>query len=75
MKYIEEYSRAGDWLDSNYEEIRRKYQNKFIAIKDDKIIAYSDNLDILINKLISMKEDPSKILIEFIPSKDVEYIL
>ena len=73
--YIEEYLRAGEWLDANYEEIRKKYQDKFIAVKDDKVIAYSDDLDTLINKLTFMREDLSRVLIEFIPRKGVEYIL
>jgi len=75
VEYIQIFSDNGNWLDLNYEEIRRKYPNKFIAIKNKRIIAESDDIDKLIKKLISMKEDLNKVLIEFIPGKDTEFIL
>jgi len=75
IKYIELLSDSGNWLDLNYEEIRKKYPNKFIAIKDRRIIAESDDLDSLINKLVSMKVNLNSVLIEFIPGEDTEFIL
>ncbi len=75
LYYINLLSEYGDWFDLNYEELRRKYPNKFIAIKDKKVIAVSSDLNSLIDELKALNIDLNKVLIEFIPEEDLEFIL
>jgi hypothetical protein len=63
------------WLDSQIESIREKHVNEFVAVKNSEIIASAKNLSELIRKLKGMKEDPSLLLIKFIPEKGVTLIL
>ena len=63
------------WFNLHYTEIRERYENKFIAIKDDHIIAEDDNVENLIENIEKQGEDPGLTLIEFIPEKGTVLIL
>jgi len=75
LEMINEMEQDNKWLVSNYEEIRRKYENKFIAIKDKNIIASNPTLEGIIKDLKEKGENPSFVLIEFIHKKDFKIIL
>ena len=55
-----------DYLKENYNIFKEKYNNKFIAIKDKKIIAVESNIKKLIKDLKEKGENLSEIVIEFI---------
>lgn len=58
-----------NWFRDNYEYIQNNFERKIIAVNDNKIIAYAENLKILLEMLKSMEIDSSEVLIESIPSK------
>jgi ABC-type phosphate/phosphonate transport system ATPase subunit len=63
------------WFNLHYTSIREKYENKFIAIKDNRIIADADKVETLIKNIEKQGEDPGLTLIEFIPEKGTVLIL
>lgn len=54
------------WFNNNYDSIVEKFDNKFVAIKNKKIIAAEDNMEKMIHKLKSSKIDPSVTWVGFV---------
>lgn len=69
------FENDGRWLQSHLAELRRKFTNQFVAVKDGDVIANDANADILIKKIVNKKEEPSQVLIEFIHKKDLKILL
>lgn len=63
------------FFNSHYTDITEKYENKFIGIKDDHIIAEDENIENLIKKIETQGEDPGLVFIKFIPKKGTVLIL
>ncbi len=54
-----------EWFYSNYEELKREYNDQYVAIKDRKQIDSDFNLDLLLNRLNLCNCDES-IAIEYV---------
>jgi ribosome biogenesis SPOUT family RNA methylase Rps3 len=74
-KLISKMEEDSKWLALNYDKIKNKFMNRFIAVKNKKIIANNDNLGELFANLRSKDINPSFTLIEFVPEKDLMLIL
>jgi len=57
------------WIIENYTELTKKYDNKFIAVQDKKVIASSEDALRLLKELRKMDIDFSTVVIDFITSK------
>jgi len=57
------------WIIENYIELTKKYDNKFIAVQDKKVIASSEDAMRLLKELRKMNIDFSTVVIDFITSK------
>jgi len=55
-----------EWFKYNYENLKKKFCDRFIAIKKREVIDVDEDLKILIKKLKDKGEDPAKIFIKFI---------
>jgi len=75
IKYILELEKEGEWLQSKYNELRYKFGDQFVAVKDEKIIANGKDIKNVIEKVKKAGEDPALTLIEFIFKNKVELIL
>jgi ribosome biogenesis SPOUT family RNA methylase Rps3 len=75
LEMINEMEQDSKWLESNYEEIRKSYENKFIAVKNMKIIASNPTLDGIITDLEKKGVNSSLVSIEFVHKKDFKIIL
>jgi ABC-type multidrug transport system ATPase subunit len=73
LEILKKAEENGMWLSENYSEIEKKYENRIIAIKEQKIIAYADTVEELLEKL--EEEDLRFILITSIPSRKFASIL
>ena len=58
-----------EWIIENYIELTKKYDNKFIAVQDKKVIASSEDAMRLLKELRKMNIDFSTVVIDFITSK------
>jgi hypothetical protein len=63
------------YMQQNYEKLRKKYIDEFVAIRNKKIIAAHKDLDSLLRLLRSKKINPACTLIEFFPPKDLFLVL
>lgn len=63
------------WLDNNYERLKEKYNNKYIAVENKEIIDSDDDLHCLIERLKISKKDIDQIIIEPIYSEDLKLLL
>ena len=59
-----------DWIEENGKEINKKYKGNFIAVKNKKIIAFSEDPTNLFKELerIGVKKEETRI--EWIPPKN-----
>lgn len=62
-----------EWFSKNFSDIKKKYPKKFVAIKDQNIVAAASKLDTLIKHLKEKFGNPNDFLIDFVP--DDKYIL
>jgi hypothetical protein len=68
---LEKYDDNFLWLVLNYETIKIRYKNKYVAIDDKSIVDDDDDLDKLHDRLKQKYfEKTNYILVKFIPDKD-----
>lgn len=54
------------WFKQHLAELKEKFNNMFVAIKDDKVISSNKDLRVLINELKSENKNPATMFIQFI---------
>ena len=62
-----------EWFSKNFQELKKKYPKKFVAIKDQNVVIAASKLETLIKHLQQKFGDPNDFLIDFVP--DDKYIL
>jgi len=67
--------RDSKWFGENFDEFKKRFEGKTIAVKDEKILSVGDDIQELINKLEEIGEDSRWIYVTSIPPKDVVFIL
>jgi len=58
------------FISRNIRELEKKYENKFIAVYDNELIAVDSDFNKLKEKIEEGKISLNMVLIEFIPSKN-----
>lgn len=71
---LERLEKDSVWVTEQYDSLK-KYEGKVIAVKNQTIIAVSDNLEKLLKDLEEKKENSACLLLEAIPPKNVLFIL
>jgi hypothetical protein len=69
IEKLNETERDYKWFIKNEKELRRKYQNKFVAILNEEVIASSDKVEDLVREL--KKKKLEDVIIEFIEPENV----
>ena len=64
-----------EWFVSHYEEIAKDREGKYVAVKDKKVIAESDNYEELLRLLEKNKIDVSSVFIDSIAPRSFACIL
>jgi hypothetical protein len=76
LTLLKNFEQDSEWFHNNNKEIiKRGFVNKFVAVKDKKIISSGKNLDELIKILEEKGENPSYIFIEFVYPEGFTLIL
>ncbi len=75
IQLMEQLERDNEWFKSEFDELQEKYQKKFVAIKNEKILESRSNFQELIENLERKKENPAVILIKFIHEKGTSVII
>lgn len=75
LKCLSELNKNSKWISSVYEEIRKKYAGKFIAVKNSSVIDSDDNVGELLSRLHMTGENLDCITVEFVPPHGLLLIL
>ncbi len=57
------------WFKENYEDLKRKYDNRWIMIKNKKVAKSASTFNEIMKT--AKKHDPSTIIVEYMQSKQV----
>ncbi len=68
LQLLNEMDSNLEFLKAHYSEIKSNHLDEFVAIKEGKLIAFSKDFERLVKEMREKKEDPTRVLIEFIPS-------
>ena len=71
IKFNKDYK----WFLQNREKLLYKYENKWVAIQNQKVLDSNENLTKLIEKLKAKGLPPEQILIQYVSKKPIEAIL
>ena len=61
---------SSSFISKNAKELGEKYAKKFIAVRDNELIAVGDNFNGVLEEVKSKGFDPALVLIEYIPGKE-----
>ena len=75
IKLFKMHEQNEDWFNLHYKELKEKYENKFIAIKDKKIIFIEDEIEKLLENLEKEGINIDEVFITSIPPKGMASIL
>lgn len=74
LEAIEETERNRKWIAKNYDKLRIQYEGKVFAVKGEKVVGSSDNVENLLEE-VNKKGESTALLVESIPKRGVTYIL
>lgn len=75
LEIITKIENDSKWFEKNYEKLRKTDVNKFIAVENEKIIAKSEKLEDIIEKVEKKGKNPALILIRYVYEKGFKFIL
>jgi len=75
LQLLKEMNVNEKFLKEKYSELREEFPDKFVALKDGKVIDNAPKIEILLKKLEDKGLNPSVISIEFIHKKGTMLIL
>lgn len=61
---------GSSFITKKAKELGEKYPKRFIAVREDQLIAVDDSFDGIMKKIREKNMDPSSVLVEYIPGKD-----
>ena len=59
LELLQSREKEWDWIEQHIEELKEKYDQKLIAIKDKKVIAAASSLEAVIKMIEDLGEDSS----------------
>ena len=75
IQLLERGFKSFDYMQKNFDELAKKFEDKLIAITEEKIIASSDTIEDLIKQIEEKGMNPVEVYITSFPSKDFIWIL
>jgi hypothetical protein len=72
---MKEFQQGMDFVNKKINDLRKKYPDKFIAVRDSDVVVYASSMDELSVKAKEKKEDLGFLFVEFISSKETMFIL
>jgi len=75
LEELIELQNDSEFLKKSYNDLRKRYVNQYIAIKDKDVIVHHKDINIVLKKLKEKRLNPANILIEFLHPKDMVLIL
>ncbi|PIT84374.1 hypothetical protein COU37_03845 [Candidatus Micrarchaeota archaeon CG10_big_fil_rev_8_21_14_0_10_45_29] len=63
---LREMKKDAFWLDAHLYSLLKEHNDEFIAVKNEQLVAYGSDLDVVLSELKKIGLDTSKVLIRFI---------
>ena len=73
MKKLREYTRDHNWIKDNYQTLHKQYGERYIAVKNQKIVADGKDVEELKTKLEHLG-NLSEYVIEYLTEKPCNYL-
>ena len=61
--------RNAEWLQKNYERLKKEYDKRWVLIQDAKVVKSASSFDEIMRTV--RRHDPNKILVEYIQSEPI----
>jgi len=58
------------FISRNFQEFGEKYKEKFIAVRENTLLAVGNSFNEVINKLKTQNIEPSSVIVEYVPSEE-----
>lgn len=68
LQLLEEMNSDLVWYKDNLEELKKSYDNMFIAIKNGRVVAAEQDVSKLLKDLKREKVKPEQVLVQFVSS-------
>lgn len=75
LEELIELQKDSEFLKESYNNLKKRYVNQYVAIKDRDVIVHHKNIETVLKKLKEKRLNPANILIEFLHPKDMVLIL
>ena len=73
---LSSYEQNAKWLSKHHEELKKKFNNEWVAVLHKTVIDHNSNLDKLVKRLREKHPKAySQIPVEYITTKEIELIL
>ena len=73
MKKLKEYTRDHNWIKDNYKTLYQEYGEKYIAVKNQQVVADGETIEELKAKL-EPQGDLTEYVIEYLTEKPCNYL-
>ncbi len=73
--HIKEFEKNQEWFTQNFDDILKKYRDKFVAVWNQKVIEADENLKILSIKIRKKTLNAKGVYVGYASDKPVEMIL
>ncbi len=57
------------FISKNFRDLQKRFGNKFIAIRENKVLSNAESFENILNKVNDLKIQQNEIIIQFIPAK------
>lgn len=74
-EHIKEYEKNQKWFMENFRKLLAKYKDKFVAVWNQKIIDFDDNLEKLVGRVRKTTGNAKGVYTEFVSDKPLEMVL
>lgn len=73
---LDDFRKDTAWLEKNYEELKKKYPEEYVAVYQEGVVDHDPDLDRLLQRL--EKKYPGKsnrVAVEYVTTKRIEMVL
>jgi thiol-disulfide isomerase/thioredoxin len=72
---FDRFEKNVDWFQSHYEELKKEYNDEFVAIDNQQVLGHDSDIDRLIEKMRKEYVDLGPFVIEYLTDKHLQLIL
>ena len=73
---LSSYEENAKWLSSNYEKLKKQYNNQWVAVLDERIIDHDTSLAIMVKRLKKkFAKFYGQISVDYVSVKEIELVL